>query len=250
MNNVSLVTVNWNGLNCLKLLLKSYVKHHYNGEPLSVVIVDNNSTDGSAQWLFENEIPFVWLKENIGHENALNVVFNQIATEYIILNDTDWEYTDNIYKWVSFFLMDYNSPFVSVGEIVENYFEQTKLVDRISPWFWMMNLKRIRESGINYFRDPSCENWMYDVGSWLTEQIKLKGFENWKIFREEGRNQDTELISMIYPDMGYHWGKCSWDIAEHMDRFDEIIRRRMAIEERLNLYDDIDLKDKFKSGLV
>lgn len=240
MKDVTLTTVNWNQQPCLELLLKSYVKHHYKGEPLKLMLVDNGSTDNSQDWLFENGIPYVGLPENVGHENGLNHIYNDIKTQYCLLNDTDIEYHSNVYEY----LEQMKGNVISVGELIDNnYMEQTKIKDRITPWFWLFDIMKMRENGVKYFRNPLVEDWTYDVGSWHWEQMKNLGFENFNIARKHW-NQDTEVVSMPYEKFD-HIGKVSWNLDNHGDRYSEVMRRRMYIKERLSLYKDIDLKNKF-----
>lgn len=240
MKDICLTTINWNQQPCVELLLKSYVKHHYTGEPLKLMLVDNNSTDGSQEWLRENEIPFVAMGENVGHENALNAIYNDIKTKYCLLNDTDVEYHENVLGYIK----EMDDTCISVGELIDNnYMNESKVKDRISPWFWLHRIDLMQKNGIKYFRDPSVTDWSYDVGSWYWEQMKNIGFTNFNTPRKHWR-QDSEVVSMPY-QWGDHIGKVSWNLENHGDRYSEVMRRRQYVKERLELYKDIDLKNKF-----
>lgn len=246
MNKTTLVTVNWNNRKCTELLLKSYVKYHYTGVPLNLILVDNDSKDDSRSWYVENEIPVVFSPSNIGHENGINLIFNKIATPYALINDTDFEYTNSVSYWEDVFD---KTNYSSIAEPVVNYFESTRLKDRLSPWVMYLNIEKIHNAGIKYFRDPSVTDWTYDVGSWITEQMINKGLKNLPIERLPG-DQDRDLISMVYENIGVHFGKCSWNVyQDHLDRFDEVIMRLTEIEKRLDNYKNIELIGKFKSGL-
>lgn len=237
---ITLTTINWNQRECVELLLKSYVKHHYVGEPLRLMLVDNGSNDGSIEWLAENEIPFISLPGNIGHENALNYIYNDIKTRYCLLNDTDVEYKGNVYDY----LLGLDDRRISVGELIDkNQMNGIHIEDRISPWFWIFDIYAMRNRGIKYFRDPTNENWKYDVGSFHWEQMKNNGFENFNIDRKHW-NQDTEVVSMPY-DLFDHIGKVSWNLDNHGDRYSEVTRRRYYVKDRLKEYEGVDLKGKF-----
>jgi len=240
MKDVTLVTCNWNQQPCVELLLKSYVKYHYAGEPLKLVLVDNGSMDNSKRWLIENEIPFLDLMINVGHENGLNLIYKGVKTKYCLLNDTDVEYHDNVFGYID----KLNDVCISAGELIDNnYMGNAKVKDRISPWFWLFDISKMRELGTEVFRDSRCEDWSYDVGSWHWEKMKEFGFDNLNIPRKHW-NQDSEIVSMPY-DKFDHIGKVSWDLSNHGDRYSEVLRRRQYIKERLELYKDIDLKGKF-----
>jgi len=233
--------VNWNQQPCVELLLKSYVRHHYSGEPLKLILVDNGSVDGSKEWMIDNNIPFIDLKVNIGHENAINGIFESISTKYVLLVDTDVQFKNFVWDYVSFF----DDKIVSAGEIIDkNFINEMKIKDRISPWFTLFDYKRIRKAGINTFRTNN--DWTYDVGSEFYENLLKAGFANFNIERLPG-DQDGDLISMKYEKFR-HWGKVSWDLIEHLDRVTEIVNRRKAILEELKTYSDVDLKNKFIPG--
>jgi len=190
--------------------------------------------------LFENEIPYIGLPENIGHENGLNHIYNDIKTKFVLLNDTDVEYLANIYDYTS----EIEGFCLGVGELIDkNYMNTTHIKDRISPWFWIWNHSFMLANGIKYFRDPSVEDWTYDVGSWHWEKMKERGFTNFNIPRKHW-NQDSEVVSMPYEKFD-HIGKVSWNLDNHGDRYSEVMRRRQYVKERLELYKDIDLKGKF-----
>lgn len=238
MKDITLVAVNWNQQRCVELLLKSYAKYHYTGEPLKLLLVDNGSTDRSIEWLLQNSVPFVSLPKNIGHEPALNIIFPLIQTKYCLLNDTDLEYTDNVYDYIK----EFNDTCISAGEYINwDCYHDQKIMPRISPWFWLMDIEAIRQKGITKWREG--DNWRYDVGSELWEKIEQAGFANYNIPRKQG-NQDQDLISMVYPKFN-HWGKTSWDLSKHGDRETEVTGRRNAIKEKCLEYFAIDLHDKF-----
>lgn len=238
MNDITLVTVNWETPYCMELLLKSYVKHHYTGEPLKILLADNGSKDESKVWLLDNNIPFISFNKNLSHEPALNIIYQLVKTKYCLLNDTDLEYTGNVYEYLD----EMDGMTISAGEYIDwDCYHDQKIMPRISPWMWFFDIQALKEKGITKWREG--DNWRYDVGSWLWEQMETNGFKNYNIPRKPG-NQDQDLISMVYPKYN-HWGKTSWDLSKHADRIDEVTMRREAIKERLKDYSNIDLTDKF-----
>jgi len=240
--DITLLSVNWNQLPCVELLLKSYVYYHYQGEPLKLMLVDNGSTDGSKEWLRENHIPFFDYQENVGHENALNALYEEVRTKYVLLTDTDVEFKDDV--WGYLYLL--NDKVISAGELIDkNFMGATKIKDRISPWFWLFDCEATKKAGIERFRTK--EDWTYDVGSEFWESIQANGFSNYHIERKPG-NQDVDIVSMRY-DKFDHIGKVSWDVFnKHQDRIGEVTMRREYVKSRLSKYQHIDLKDKFIYG--
>ena len=239
MKDTTILTVNWNQQPCVELLLKSFIKHHYCGEQFNLMLVDNDSTDNSKEWLVENDVPFVAMPKNLGHEQAINEIYGLLNTRYVLLLDTDVEFKSSIFRY--FKRLVWNC--ISAGELIDNqYMNQDKVKDRVSPWFWLFDIKAMKERGVNTFRTK--EDWSYDVGSEYWEKMSELGFVNYNIERFPG-NQDQDIVSMKY-ETHDHIGKVSWNIYEkHQDRIDEVQRRRNYVHERLELYKDIDLRNKF-----
>lgn len=247
MIDISLVTVNWNNRPCTELLLKSYIKYHYKGKPLKLILFDNGSTDDSKQFLRENQIPFIDGQVNLGHENALNYIFKDIDAHWVQLCDTDFMFEAETHSYIQSLEKRF---YVSWGEYIDNqYYEQIKIRNRVGPWFWCFDYKWVRKFGIEYFRDPNCQDWTFDVGSWLTMKMEEHSTEGHMPMKRAGGDQDRDLISMVYPGIGSHIGKCSWSLDDHQDRFDEIIKRNSFVISKLEEFKEIDLKGKFISGL-
>jgi hypothetical protein len=240
--DITLLVVNWNQRPCIELLLKSYVQHHWIGNPLKLVLIDNGSDDGSIEWLKENDVPYYGLPNNIGHENAVNLAYTSyIKTKYVLLVDSDVQFKNYVHDYID----NLDNIVISAGELIDkNFINEIKIKDRISPWFTLFNYERAREAGIDIFR--TNQDWTYDVGSEFYERIIKAGFQNFNIERLPG-NQDDDLVSMKYRKFR-HWGKVSWDVFEHLDRVTEIVKRRVAIMEELRVYSGVDLKNKFIYG--
>jgi glycosyltransferase involved in cell wall biosynthesis len=239
MEDVTLISVNWNQKEAMELLLKSYVKNHYEGEKLKLILVDNGSTDGSWEWLKENKIPCVRLSENIGHERAINFVYDEIKTKYALLTDTDVEFLDNVHNYIYYF----NDSCKAAGELITGDNLGSPVKQRIGAWFFLWDIQAMKEKGVNIFRDESVTDWSYDVASWYTEQFFNAGFTHHNIERQTG-HIDYDILGMRY-GTHIHFGKVSWNLENHKDRITEVIARRNYIKERLHFYSDIDLRDKF-----
>lgn len=87
----TIIIPNYNGLRfmepCLESLKRQTVKD------FKLLIVDNGSTDGSADWLRENHVPTLFLPTNTGFSGAVNAGIRASDTPYVILlnNDTTVE---------------------------------------------------------------------------------------------------------------------------------------------------------------
>lgn len=236
---ITLCSVNWNQRRVMELMLKSYVRHHWKGEPLELMLIENGSNDDSKQWLTENGVPFIDLPINIGHEAAVNAVFQKINTPYCLLVDTDIQFMDN----VSSFLSRLDDQTIIAGDLITGDVLGSPVKPRIGAWFMFFEIAKIRKVwGLTKFRDTT--DWSYDTGSWITEQIFNRGYKHLQIPRKPG-DIDRDVIGMDY---GWyrHLGKMSWALSHHKDRVEEVAMRKRYVEEVLPQYNDIDLRGKFK----
>ena len=87
MLNVSIIIPAWNEAERIRDCLLNATRQTI--MPHEVLVVDNGSTDGSAQWLKEREIPTIFLGENTGFSGAVNVGIRAAKTPYVILLNND-----------------------------------------------------------------------------------------------------------------------------------------------------------------
>ena len=96
----TIIIPNYNGLSFMEPCFESLKEQTV--RDFKVLVVDNGSTDGSVEWLKEQEIPAIFLPENTGFSGAVNVGLKAAATPYVILlnNDTepDFHYVGEMIK--------------------------------------------------------------------------------------------------------------------------------------------------------
>lgn len=118
MDKVAVVILNWNGKAMLEKYLAPLVKHtpkflsQNRGDSnnfVSIIIADNNSTDGSIEWLQDNypSLQTIILDKNYGFTGGYNRALKQVQAEYFILLNSDILVPDNwLHPLISF--MDSN----------------------------------------------------------------------------------------------------------------------------------------------
>lgn len=90
---VSIIILNWNGKNHLKKCLRSIKSISYS--PYEVIVVDNNSKDGSAE-MVKKEFPWVRLirnSVNMGYAGGNNKGIRESKGKYIFILNNDTEVT-------------------------------------------------------------------------------------------------------------------------------------------------------------
>lgn len=88
---ITVIIPNYNGLSFMEPCMAALRRQTC--QDFDVLVVDNGSTDGSVEWLREQEIPSVFLAENTGFSGAVNTGIRAARTPYVILlnNDTEAE---------------------------------------------------------------------------------------------------------------------------------------------------------------
>lgn len=90
---VTVIIPNYNGMkympDCMEALKKQTC------QDFSVLVVDNGSRDGSAEWLKEQKIPAIFLPENLGFSGAVNRGIQKSSTPFVILLNNDTKVDKN-----------------------------------------------------------------------------------------------------------------------------------------------------------
>jgi hypothetical protein len=94
MKGIAVITVNWNNFEDTYELLKSLKNVPEIGDIADVIVVDNNSNDGSGHRLKEHfpEFKFIFSKRNLGYGGGINLALSRYMDDYdyfyIMNNDT------------------------------------------------------------------------------------------------------------------------------------------------------------------
>jgi len=92
---LSILIVNWNTKDLLRTCLLSIARHP-SAEPFEIVVVDNASSDGSAE-MVASEFPTVKLvasKVNTGYAKGNNLAFENASGDWLLTLNPDTEFVD------------------------------------------------------------------------------------------------------------------------------------------------------------
>ncbi len=92
--SVSIIILNHNGINLLGRCLSSIIKTSYPN--FEIVIVDNNSTDGSPDFIRKNfpSCRIIALDHNEGFSRANNIAAKDVSSKYVLFLNNDTFVTD------------------------------------------------------------------------------------------------------------------------------------------------------------
>src|SRR5215510_13885185 len=86
---ITVLTVNHNTLDFLKLLVQSVRK--FRGQvPIEIMVIDNQSTDGSREWAAaQPDVEAHLLTSNTGHGPGLDCGLRLVNTRFVLVLDSD-----------------------------------------------------------------------------------------------------------------------------------------------------------------
>ena len=130
---VSLVVVNFNGKDILKKCLPSLFRLNYPKKKYEIIVVDNNSTDGSREFLKNKypEIKIVKNKKNMGYA-GINSAIKHCKGDYVYFLNNDLTLEKNCLKY----LVQEIGKDSSIGMVAHNavnYFQK----DIVSGGTWV-----------------------------------------------------------------------------------------------------------------
>lgn len=123
---VDIVILNFNTKQILQQCLPNVVKHS-SVPGCNVVVVDNASTDGSAEWVKTNypEIELIVLPKNLGFAGGYNEALNGRKADYFVLLNSDAEPEEN---WIEpmFDLVHKHADLGAIQPKIKDYFNREK----------------------------------------------------------------------------------------------------------------------------
>lgn len=98
--SISIIIVNYNGVYLLRDCLSSVYKSNYPKNKYEVIVVDNNSQDGSCSFIRKNfpKVKLVRQKSNTGFATGNNIGYKHASGKYIVLLNNDTKVDPN---WLS-----------------------------------------------------------------------------------------------------------------------------------------------------
>lgn len=126
MSNLTVIIPNYNGKSMLESCFKSLENQGYS----EVIIVDNGSQDGSAEYIKENHPEFTLIEnqENLGFSKAVNQGIKASKTDYVFLLNNDVELEENCLSNLMKCIQKDDSIFAVATKMVQ-YHDRSKLDD-------------------------------------------------------------------------------------------------------------------------
>ncbi|MFW6007910.1 MAG: glycosyltransferase [archaeon] len=270
LNNLSVVFLNRNVKNYLILAIKSFL-HFYPELKNNIIVFDDDSVDGSVDWLKKENITILSPSKNIKFKHShgtrvglvVNNLLNQIQSKYLFISDSDvafkqkdflLNYMGNIDKYKVFARKIIQK--ISKRELKEKYEEYKILVNqedyekseldnrinipRIPQYHIFCDLEYLKQYNIHYHIKRFNDN-RFDNGHEFLYQL-IKNNISHKVISKEDENKIIThfgFITAIYDSIHFDW-RCNeeahnFDYEKYLKKKDEIITSN-------KLWNDIKIK--------
>src|SRR5579862_4708114 len=143
---VSIVIVNWNGLEDTRLCLEYTRKQTYPNT--EIIVVDNGSKDGSLNYLRkQKDIKLVKNQKNLGFTGGHIAGYKASSGAYILLLNND-AVMDKQYIELAVRVMDSDQAIGAIGGRAYLWDDNNKLFDRTNDFYTYQNINPITAEGI------------------------------------------------------------------------------------------------------
>jgi hypothetical protein len=165
-------------------MIRSFRKYHPDQE---ILISENSTNEDTVKVLDGLDIEYIRMPESC-HSPSVDSLIREVKTDYVLLVDTD--------------VLFYTSQDAIYNKIIEDGIDLCgtvcgdrggkKIHTKIHPWYCWINVKRVKELGIN-FNDPNrlgfvkTSDKIYDVGSsffedCISNNLKLRHFDGQDLY--------------------------------------------------------------------
>lgn len=153
--SASIVIPNWNGRDLLQKYLPSVIAAADQCPGSEVIVVDNGSTDGSAQYILENhpKVRLIALPQNLGFGGGSNEGFAHAQRDIVVLLNSDMRVDREFLRPLLDGFADENTFAVSCQIF---FSDPTKLREEtgLTEGWWQQGSLRVRHRTEDAMRDP------------------------------------------------------------------------------------------------
>ena len=232
MKKLSIIVPVYNEINTLEIIIKKLVDLNlYNNIEKEIIIVDDNSTDGSAKIIekYESDYKFIktyFKKENKGKGDSQKIAKEFVTGDYVIIQDADLEYDPADINKLLKIAEDEKKDFVIGHRIMKTTIKHPYFFFRelaVNTLTLLMNI--LYRTSI---KDCACCYRLFTSDLWKNIDGRADQFEyDFSIICQAiKRTKNIGQCSVYYKSRTYEDGKkCTWDVGLHafkriiLDRF-------------------------------
>lgn len=144
---VSVVIPNYNGEKYLKKCLETLMEQSL--KPEEIIIVDNNSSDGSIELIntyFRDKVTLIRLEENTGFSVAVNVGIKHNKSEFVALLNNDTELDEDWLKSLYYSIKDNKKIFSCCSKMLR--YDNRNIIDDVGDEYTILGWAVKRGDGM------------------------------------------------------------------------------------------------------
>ncbi len=232
MKKLSIIVPVYNEINTLEIIIKKLVDLNlYNNIKKEIIIIDDNSTDGSAKIIekYESDYKFIKTyhkKENKGKGDSQKIAKQFVTGNYVIIQDADLEYDPEDINKLLKIAEDEKKDFVIGHRIMKTTIKHPYFFFRelaVNTLTLLMNI--LYGTSI---KDCACCYRLFTSDLWKNIDGRADQFEyDFSIICQAiKKTKNIGQCSVYYKSRTYEDGKkCTWDVGLHafkriiLDRF-------------------------------
>ena len=232
MKKLSIIVPVYNEINTLEIIIKKLVDLNlYNNIEKEIIIIDDNSTDGSAKIIekYESDYKFIktyYKKENKGKGDSQKIAKEFVTGDYVIIQDADLEYDPEDINKLLKIAEDEKKDFVIGHRIMKTTIKHPYFFFRelaVNTLTLLMNI--LYRTSI---KDCACCYRLFTSDLWKNIDGRADQFEyDFSIICQAiKKTKNIGQCSVYYKSRTYEDGKkCTWDVGIYafkriiLDRF-------------------------------
>ena len=222
MKKLSIIVPVYNEINTLEIIIKKLVDLNlYNNIEKEIIIVDDNSTDGSAKIIekYESDYKFIktyYKKVNKGKGDSQKIAKQFVTGDYVIIQDADLEYDPEDINKLLKIAEDEKKDFVIGHRIMKTTIKHPYFFFRevaVNTLTFLMNI--LYRTTI---KDCACCYRLFTSDLWKNIDGRADQFEyDFSIICQAiKKTKNIGQCSVYYKSRTYEDGKkCTWDVGLH-----------------------------------
>jgi len=190
MDDLTLITFNFNTPEVVTNMLQTFVKHNGTG-PHKLLLYENSSDEKSPVELEKHKLPFI-RQIDARHAPSVDRALYDCKTKYALVVDSDIEFKKRIGPLFDMFIKEGAALMGEVCGSRGGY----NLYNRVHPWFMFVDIESIQNHGIRFYDEKRIEEtdschfyqavplllryddvWRYDVGATFYEDVINAGLK-------------------------------------------------------------------------
>lgn len=232
--------------NLLIPFLKSFAFHHK--ENFKILVSENSPDNLTIDLLREYNIPHI-SNPGMTHNPAVNLIFENVKTKYLLLCDSDILIKKPIYELLDLFR---NNNLTSMGEIQYDRGGYQFAAPRVAPYFNLIDLEIVKKHNIKFY-DPErvklsqsdgffanvpiqkniVGHKFYDTGTSFYEDVTKNGLKIGKI--------NMKISQYVRHYEGMSWRKFS-GVGGYVDWGNQVEQEYLR---DINFIENVSIKDRF-----